>query len=157
MISKTGTGGYCEDPELKRNVSANIAVDRRQGADSSTELSNKDYRGTATHGAAGRGESYVRVVMFCGKAGKTKNISSVCRKYLLLRLGWWPGDGRDVIGPGLVTRLMVAASGDQAPVPGHCPAQPCHIHRPEPATSIHHRITPQYSPTRTLNKMRRPI
>ena len=107
VISKTGTGGYCEDPELKRNVSANIAVDRRQGADSadsSTELSNKDYRGTATHGAAGRGESYVRVVMFCGKAGKTKNISSVCRKYLLLRLGWWPGDGRDVIGPGLVTR-----------------------------------------------------
>ena len=169
-LSKTGTGGYCEDPELKRNVSANIAVDRRQGADSadsSTELSNKDYRGTATHGAAGRGESYVRVVMFCGKAGKTKNISSVCRKYLLLRLGWWAGDGRDVIGPGLVTRLMVAASGDQAPVPGHCPAQPCHIHRPEPATSIHHRITPQYSPTRTLdtsyfqilqmNKMRRPF
>ena len=105
-LSKTGTGGYCEDPELKRNVSANIAVDRRQGADSadsSTELSNKDYRDTRL-GRAGR-ESYVRVVMFCGKAGKTKNISSVCRKYLLLRLGWWPGDGRDVIGPGLVTRL----------------------------------------------------
>ena len=80
MISKTGAAGYCEDPELKRNVSANIAVDRRQGApDPSTELSNKDYPGTATHGR----ESYVRVVMFCGTAGKTKNISSVCRKYLL--------------------------------------------------------------------------
>ena len=51
MISKTGGAGYCEDPELKRNVSANIAVDRRQGAaDPSTELSNKDYPGTATHG-----------------------------------------------------------------------------------------------------------
>ena len=62
MISKTGTGGYCEDPELKRNVSANIAVDRRQGADSSTELSNKDYRGTATHGAAGRGGRVMSVL-----------------------------------------------------------------------------------------------
>ena len=65
MISKTGTGGYCEDPELKRNVSANIAVDRRQGADSadsSTELSNKDYRGTATHGEAGRGGRVMSVL-----------------------------------------------------------------------------------------------
>ena len=56
VISKTGTGGYCEDPELKRNVSANIAVDRRQGADSadsSTELSNKDYRDTRRGRAGG--------------------------------------------------------------------------------------------------------
>ena len=54
-LSKTATAvsktWYCEDPELKRNVSANIAVDRRQGApDPSTELSNKDYPGTATRG-----------------------------------------------------------------------------------------------------------